>query len=107
MRANLHKTADYRKAGKVARHTQVCNIKVSVDSELETLHTLFKVDMLYGLNWSKNGDVVSLSFPDNCKTVNRHLKKAYEARQALMRGEITYDDYNHIKNACGTYKKRK
>ena len=63
--------------------------------------------MLYGLNWSKNGDVVSLSFPDNCKTVNRHLKKVYEARQALMRGEITYDDYNHIKNACGTYKKRK
>ncbi len=81
--------------------------RLSVDSELETLHTIFKIDMLYGLNWSKNGDVVSLSFPDNCKTVNRHLKKAYEARQALMRGEITYDDYNHIKNACGTYKKRK
>ena len=81
--------------------------KLSIDSELETLYTLFKIDMIYGLNWSKNGNVVSLSFPDNCKTVNRHLKKVYEARQALMRGEITYDDYNHIKNACGTYKKRK
>ena len=77
--------------------------RLSVDSELETLHTLFKIDMLYGLNWSKNGKgVISLSFPDNCKTVNLYLKKVYEARQALMRGEITYDDYNYIKNACGT-----
>ena len=39
--------------------------RLSVDSELETLHTILKIDMLYGLNWSKNGDVVSLSFPDN------------------------------------------
>lgn len=80
--------------------------KLSVDSELETLHTLFKIDMIYGLNWSKNGDVISFSFPENCKTANRHLKRIYEARQALYKGEITYNDYNFIKNACGTYRKR-
>lgn len=80
--------------------------RLSVDSELETLHTLFKIDMLYGLNWSKNGNTVCLSFPESCATVNRYLKKVYEAQQALMRGEITYEDYNFIKNACGTYKKR-
>ena len=80
--------------------------RLSVDSELETLHTLFKIDMLYGLNWSKNGNTVCLSFPESCATVNRYLKKAYEAQQALMRGEITYEYYNFIKNACGTYKKR-
>lgn len=80
--------------------------KLSIDSELETLHTLFKIDMIYGLNWNKNGDTVSLSFPDDCTTINRYLKKVYEARQALYKGEITYNDYNFIKNACGTYRKR-
>lgn len=80
--------------------------RLSVDSELETLHTLFKIDMLYGLNWSKNGNTVCLSFPESCATVNRYLKKVYEAQQALMRGEITYEDYTFIKNTCGTYKKR-
>ena len=80
--------------------------KLSVDSELETLHTLFKIDMVYGLNWNKNGDTVSLSFPDDCTTINRYLKKVYEARQALIKGEITYEDYVYIQNACGTYKKK-
>lgn len=80
--------------------------KLSIDSELETLHTLFKIDMVYGLNWNKSGDTVSLSFPDDCTTINRYLKKVYEARQALIKGEITYEDYVYIQNACGTYKKK-
>ena len=41
--------------------------RLSVDSELETLHTLFKIDMLYGLNWSKNGNTVCLSTQIGCK----------------------------------------
>ena len=39
-------------------------------------------------------------------SINRYLKKVYEARQALIKGEITYEDYVYIQNACGTYKKK-
>ncbi|MGN0508056.1 MAG: helix-turn-helix domain-containing protein [Ruminococcus sp.] len=104
-----NKTAASKIATKLAKQLGIHKYaisKLSIDSELETLHTLFKIDMVYGLNWNKNGDTVSLSFPDDCTTINRYLKKVYEARQALIKGEITYEDYVYIQNACGTYKKK-
>lgn len=75
--------------------------KLSIDTELEALHSFLKIDTYYGLEWSKNGDTISFSFPESCEVANKNLRRVYAAKLLYESGDISYDDYMFVKNSCG------
>ncbi len=75
--------------------------KLSIDTELEALHTFLKIDTYYGLEWIKNGDRLFFSFPKNMEEINNHLRRVYAAKLLYESGDISYDDYMFVKNSCG------
>ena len=66
----------------------------SLDTDIEVLHLLFKIDSMYGLYIGKYQDRVFLFFEPENQTLKNGLKQWGEKQVALRYNKITSEEYD-------------
>lgn len=89
------------------RIAQILNIskyaisKPSLENELAAIHTLMKIDLMYGLNLSKFSDGICFSFSEFCTELRAYSELWYSLQQLLLGGVIDYDEYRFMQYGLG------
>lgn len=89
------------------RIAQILNVskyaisKPTLENELATIHTLIKVDLMYGLNLSKFGNNVCFSFSELSKGLREYGELWYSLQQFLLSGIIDYNEYRFMLYGLG------
>ena len=75
--------------------------KPSLTSEIATVHTIYKMDSIYGLNVARDGNDYYISLPKNHTQFHGAIAALYNIREQLLKGEISQNEYQFIKYAYG------
>lgn len=89
------------------RIAQILNVskyaisKPTLENELAAMHTLMKIDLMYGLNLSKFGNEVCFSFSEFSTELRAYSELWYSLQQLLLGGVIDYDEYKFMQYSLG------
>lgn len=75
--------------------------KPSLDTELAAVHTIFKMDSIYGLRMAQDGDDYYISLPNNHSQFKNALPILFDLREQLINGEISPYEYQFVKYTYG------
>ena len=75
--------------------------KPSLENELATLHTLMKIELMYGLNLSKFGNGICFSFSEFSTDLRAYSELWYSLQQLLLGGIIDYNEYRFMMYGLG------
>lgn len=91
----------------IKRMAKVFNIsrhaleRPSLTSEMATVHTIYKMDSIYGLNVARDGNDYYISLPNNHTQFHGAIATLYELREQVLKGELHPYEYQLIKYTYG------
>lgn len=73
----------------------------SLESEIETVHTLMHIDSIYGLEMKRDKGETYIRFPQDCKTIRYYIEQLYHLKEMVDSEQIAYDTYQYLKASFG------
>lgn len=74
----------------------------SLESEIAVVHTLAKIDAMYGLEFERLKGDIYIKFPLYCDEIRYYVESLFIAKNILLGKMLSYDEFQYMKCTMGT-----